>query len=184
MLARSSSYNCVLRPHVKTHKTIPGALLQTSNRRSTITVSTLREAEFFQEAGFTDILYAVPIDPSKIIRAKKMARHVHVTVDNIQQVAALINHGAPAPGERWSVVVMVDSGYGRDGVVPSDVDALELARAIDAAECMELFMLYTHAGHSYDVPYGDVEAIVKISEQERDAVVEFKKVRSEPLNGC
>lgn len=40
-------------------------------------------------------------------------------------------------------------------------------------------MLYTHAGHSYDVSYGDISAIKKISEDERDAVVKFKNILKE-----
>jgi D-serine deaminase-like pyridoxal phosphate-dependent protein len=46
-----------LRPHVKTHKTVEGALLQTGGIRGRIVVSTLAEAFFFAEHGFDDILY-------------------------------------------------------------------------------------------------------------------------------
>jgi D-serine deaminase-like pyridoxal phosphate-dependent protein len=38
MLARARHHGCHLRPHVKTHKTVEGALLQTGGRRSGITV--------------------------------------------------------------------------------------------------------------------------------------------------
>lgn len=50
-----------LRPHVKTSKTVQAALLQTGGRKSKIVVSTLAEAAFYADAGFDDILYAVPI---------------------------------------------------------------------------------------------------------------------------
>ena len=121
MLERSQTLGTVLRPHVKTHKTVEGALMQTGGRRSTITCSTLAEAEFFAAAGFTDIVYAVPIDPFKIRRVALIAEHVHVTVDNIQQVATLTHHGPPGGrGTKWSVVVMVDCGYGRDGIDVND----------------------------------------------------------------
>ena len=66
MIERAESLGCTLRPHVKTHKTIEGALLQTGGRKSGIVVSTIKEAEFYADNGFTDILYAVPITPDKV----------------------------------------------------------------------------------------------------------------------
>ena len=65
MLANAEKMNCILRPHVKTHKTLEGAVLQTGGRKSRIVVSTLAEAEFFAKGGFDDILYAVPLTPDK-----------------------------------------------------------------------------------------------------------------------
>jgi len=43
MRTRAFENNCELRPHVKTHKTLEGALMQTGGRRSGITCSTLAE---------------------------------------------------------------------------------------------------------------------------------------------
>jgi len=56
MLGRAAGLGVRLRPHVKTHKTVGGALLQTGGRRSGIVVSTLAEAEHFADHGFDDIL--------------------------------------------------------------------------------------------------------------------------------
>lgn len=109
MLSRAASLDVTLRPHVKTHKTLQGALLQTGGRRSTITCSTLAEAEFFQSQGFTDILYAVPVDPSKTLRCAALARtgcDFHVLVDNVAQLHPLIKHGRPLPELPWSIAVM------------------------------------------------------------------------------
>ena len=91
MLERAARMGCALRPHMKTHKTVEGALLQvrdhgaaaqrcshatvhhargssvqTGGKRRRITVSTLAEAEFFVENAFDDILYAVPITGDKL----------------------------------------------------------------------------------------------------------------------
>ena len=56
MLATAERMGCRLRPHVKTHKTVEVALLQTGGRREGITVSTLAEANFFHAAEWDDIL--------------------------------------------------------------------------------------------------------------------------------
>ena len=173
MLGRAKKLGCELRPHVKTHKTVQGALMQTGNRRSKITVSTLAEAEFFSERGFDDIVYAVPLDSSKIERAAEVSASIerfHVVVDNMQQLVSLLSYGRPSPGKRWSIVIMCDCGYGRDGVDVKSEEAVEIARAISQSDCADLCMLYTHAGHSYDVGRGDVSGIIKVSEQVRACV--------------
>src|SRR3546814_16607974 len=53
-----------LRPHLKTAKSIDVARLGTAGP---ITVSTLKEAERFAEAGYSDMLYAVGLSPAKQI---------------------------------------------------------------------------------------------------------------------
>ena len=55
--------NVHLRPHIKTHKCIEVAKIQTDGHDGAITVSTLAEARAFAKHGFRDITYAVPIEP-------------------------------------------------------------------------------------------------------------------------
>mmetsp|Transcript_9485 Transcript_9485/g.19271 ORF Transcript_9485/g.19271 Transcript_9485/m.19271 type:complete len:278 (+) Transcript_9485:1849-2682(+) len=97
---------------------------------------------------------------------------LHVMVDNTQQLDALLSYEGERP---WSIVLMCDCGYGRDGVDVDSDEALKLVEKINASQNANLYMLYTHGGHSYDVEYGNIEEIVKTSEQERDAIVKFAK---------
>eukprot|EP01060_Flectonema_neradi_P019696 TRINITY_DN2699_c2_g1_i2.p1 TRINITY_DN2699_c2_g1~~TRINITY_DN2699_c2_g1_i2.p1 ORF type:complete len:294 (+),score=49.40 TRINITY_DN2699_c2_g1_i2:3-884(+) len=167
MLKRAESLGCTLRPHVKTHKTIEGALLQTGGRRSGIVVSTIREAEFFAENGFSDIIYAVPITPDKVPAAASLSTKTqfHVVVDNTQQLEAVLQHEL---NKKWSIFIMVDCGYHRDGIDPNSTAALELADAVERGGKATLTGLYTHGGHSYNAPTPD--KIEDYSRQERDAV--------------
>jgi hypothetical protein len=55
MLASAKALGVAIRPHVKTHKTVELALLQTGGVRKGITVSTLAEAAFFADRGWDDI---------------------------------------------------------------------------------------------------------------------------------
>ena len=57
-----------LRPHVKTAKSIDVVRRLFGDQRGPITVSTVKEAEYFADGGFTDITYAVGIAPDKIAR--------------------------------------------------------------------------------------------------------------------
>ena len=63
-----------LRPHVKTHKCVEVARIQTAGHAGGITVSTLAEARAFAAHGFTDITYAVPIEPGKFDEAIELSR--------------------------------------------------------------------------------------------------------------
>src|SRR3712207_6632863 len=74
MSERVRSFGARLRPHVKTHKCAEVARLQTENSEGSLTVSTLAEARFFAERGFTDLTYAVPVEPGKFAAAAELAR--------------------------------------------------------------------------------------------------------------
>ena len=57
-----------------------------------ITVSTLAEAEFFAQQGFTDITYAVPISQGKVARACALAQSIsqlHLLVDHPDLIPVL-----------------------------------------------------------------------------------------------
>ena len=74
MTERVRSLGVRLRPHVKTHKCVEVARLQTAGHSGAITVSTLAEARAFAARGFTDILYAVPLDPGKFAEVIDLAK--------------------------------------------------------------------------------------------------------------
>ena len=65
MAARATALGVDLRPHMKTAKCVEVARLAADALAPRITVSTLKEAEFFAQAGFRDILYAVGFAPNK-----------------------------------------------------------------------------------------------------------------------
>ncbi|XP_049792144.1 uncharacterized protein LOC126199335 isoform X3 [Schistocerca nitens] len=117
MLKKCAELGIKLRPHVKTHKTEEAALLQTGGQKKCITVSTFREAEFFADCGWDDILLAFPLAPFHIGRAKSLADHIstfHLLVDNVDSATALAKSPIPAGKASWSVFIKVDTGYARD----------------------------------------------------------------------
>ena len=141
MLSRAEKLGCALRPHVKTHKTREGAALQTGGSRKRIVVSTLREAQFFADGGFDDILYAVPITADRLKDAAALTRKLdafHIMIDNTVQLAHILRSPPPSEDKRWSVVVMVDCGYHRDGVDPHDSASLELVQSICESDTFTL----------------------------------------------
>src|SRR6059036_4302658 len=93
MAARARQLGVALRPHAKTHKCVEVARLQREHGARGLTVSTLVEAEVFARAGFNDITWAFPIDPSHIAHARRIAQEtgatLRVVVDDLGAATAL-----------------------------------------------------------------------------------------------
>ncbi|MHB1104507.1 MAG: alanine racemase [Devosia sp.] len=156
-----------LRPHTKTAKSIDVVRLALEGNFGGVTVSTLREAEYFAGHGIADITYAVSIIPEKLERvAALLARGVKLTVITDQvPVAEEINRRAQTLGIVLDALIELDSGEKRAGVL-ADSDALiELGQALHNLPATRLQGVLTHAGHSYQGR--GIAAIRQVAEDER-----------------
>ena len=155
---RQTSLGAPLRPHVKTSKCIEVArLMQGAGAPSGIVCSTLLECEHFAAAGFTDILYGVPIEPSKLPRAFLLHQRLpafHLMLDTREALAAVEAFLSQRQAEIFSIWVAIDAGYGREGVAHDSEAALELAAAVHASPYAALAGLYSHSGDSYSCANG------------------------------
>lgn len=161
-----------LRPHVKTAKCTRVARRAFGGGAGPITVSTLKEAEYFFADGFRDVLYAVSIVPAKLARAAALVRagaRLTLVVDDIGSAQAVAN-AAAAERVTFDVLIEIDADGHRAGLKPGDARIVEIARAIDAAPGLRFAGVMTHAGGSYDCV--GAAAIRAHAERERDAVVQ------------
>nr|NLD41275.1 DSD1 family PLP-dependent enzyme [Actinomycetales bacterium] len=158
-----------LRLHVKTAKAVEVATRAYGGGTGPITVSTLAEAERFADDGWTDVLYAVGIDPHKLPRVRALVdRGVAMTVllDSLAQAEAL----AAFCGEAGVVIpalVEIDCDGHRGGVLPGDPALVEIGRVLDHAGL--LGGVLAHAGESYFATTRDAQAVA--AENERAALV-------------
>ena len=161
-----------LRPHVKTAKSVEIVRLAVEGQPGGITVSTLREAEYFLDHGFTDILYAVGIVPSKL---RAMWRRCRGAEPSSRSSSTASRWPGPWRGEAealgtvFPVLIEVDTDGGRAGVAPGDPRLVEIGRILDSAPGTELRGVMTHAGLSYGCR--SAEALRAHSEQERSGAV-------------
>lgn len=157
MSARAKRLGVDLRPHMKTAKSADVARLATAGHSGGITVSTLKEAEYFLEHGFRDQTYAVGISLAKLDRVAALQAkggQIAVVTDAIETARAL----GPAAKQRnthWHVFIEVDTGDGRAGVAPESDALLALGEALGHADGVTLRGVLTHAGHSYGCPTPD-----------------------------
>src|SRR5215204_1800307 len=171
--ARARSLNVALRPHVKTHRCAEIARLQTQNDFGGIMVSTLAEAHFFAQNGFSDITYGVPIERGKFAEAVEIAKTIArfaVLTDDAETVEEL-NKRAKTENAKLDVFLKVDIGYHRCGVEPHTKEAFEIPRKISDSSNLNFAGILTHAGHSYhaDTP----EKLLAVAREERDKMREL-----------
>ncbi len=161
-----------LRPHVKTNKSAD-VTARIGAPGTPITVSTLKEADYFLEHGWSDILYAVGIVPSKLPHVEKLVQRgakLTLLLDNVEAAQAL----AAWCRERaldLPVLIEIDTDGHRSGVKPEDGLLLDIAAALSAEEGTGAWLagVLTHAGDSYNCR--SAEAIEALAEQERAGAV-------------
>ena len=162
-----------LRPHIKTHKCIEVARIQTEGHDGAITVSTLAEARAFARHGFNDITYGVPIERGKFddaIEILKSGVKLNLLTDDGDTVTAL-DAAASNAGVEFDVFLKIDCGTHRVGVEPDSEDAVEIPRLLSDASNLNFAGILTHAGHSYEAK--SKEGILEVARHERDSMVEL-----------
>ena len=173
MTARIKSFGAVLRPHIKTHKCVEVARIQTEGHTGAITVSTLAEARAFIADGFQDITYAVPIEPGKFgeaIELSKECERLALITDDVG-IPGELNEAARRASVQLDLFMKVDCGYHRCGIEPNEPEAFEIPRRISDSSNLRFAGILTHAGHSYHAR--SPEDRLGIARRERDLMAEF-----------
>ncbi len=152
MNARMRGHGVLLRPHVKTAKSLDVARLINNGDTGPITVSTLKEAEYFFSGGFDDILYAVSIVPARLERVKTLMEQgcrLKLILDNID-IAGQLGIAGDAMNTQFEVLIEIDCDGHRAGLKPEDPQVLELATLLANQPGTVFKGFMTHAGGSYD----------------------------------
>jgi D-serine deaminase-like pyridoxal phosphate-dependent protein len=168
-----------LRPHVKTAKSIdvlrrvlkgpPGGV---EREPGGITVSTLKEAEYFFSNGVRDILYAVGMAPNKLPHIAELRRKgadVTLILDSVEAANIVAAKGQEL-GVEFPALIEIDSDGHRSGIKPGDSMLLDIGGRLHEQNGTQLRGVLTHAGDSYNC--SSVDKIRALAERERAAVVQ------------
>lgn len=171
MTARHHASGLRLRPHMKTAKSIDVARLALAGNFGGITVSTLKEAEYFADHGVDDITYAVSLVPEKMPRIAALVRRGVTlgTVTDCVTVAEEVSRRAVAEGLVVDVLIELDSGERRAGLIAGSEAVVTLGRALHGLPGTRLAGVLTHAGNSYQCR--NLDAIRQVAAMERLAAV-------------
>ena len=181
---RAKKLGVVLRPHMKTAKSIDVAGIISPSGPGPITVSTVAEAEYFANHGYRDITYAVGVSPASGMRVMELCRRtgaeVKLLLDSVEQADALADM-RKATGIIPSVLIELDCDDHRGGLKPDDPALLDVADRVVAAGA-NLAGVLAHAGESYGL--NTPEALVKAAENERQATVRAAEILRGSGHAC
>jgi D-serine deaminase-like pyridoxal phosphate-dependent protein len=167
---RADRLGVILRPHVKTAKSLDVAALMLDGARTCpVAVSTLAEAEAFGDGGYTDITYAVGIDPHKLPRVVALLRRgviLRVLLDSIEQ-ASFVAEASRRAGVHIPAQIEIDCDGHRGGLKPDDPSLTEIGRTLHDAGCLDGVL--THAGESYFAYTAEEQR--KAADNERDTAI-------------
>ena len=186
MQARVSESGKRLRPHLKTHKLPEIARMQGAAGASGVTVAKPSEARIMAAVGVEDIFIAHQVvDPRKLeaLAEIAMTTELILAADSVE-VVNLYAAAVKGKSAGFKIRIEVDTGLGRAGV-QSNIEALEVATAIERAEGLRLEGMFTHEGHLYRYPVREerereaqhaAQRLKAIVEAVRDAGIEVKTV--------
>lgn len=168
---RLNALGVPLRLHAKTAKSLEVLGLVFPDGPGPIAVSTLAEAEFFADGGYTDILYAVGIGLDKLERVAALHRRgveLIVLLDSLEQAEALAVFCA-RHHVRIPALIEIDCDGHRGGVDAAGPELLGIAGLLGEGAA-ELRGVLAHAGQSY---FCSTEAErAAAAEHERRTVIE------------
>ncbi|MFK5977924.1 MAG: alanine racemase [Rhizobiaceae bacterium] len=170
-MARAKELGVKLRPHLKTPKSVEVGKLAKDGDMTGITVSTLKEAEYFANNGFSDIMHAASITPNKFARVKRIfetsGQQIILATDSLWVAKEAVSYAAANDCD-LAFVIEVDCGEHRSGLPSDSGELVAIAQVLNAGERTHFKGVFTHGGHSYLA--SDRSEVAKISEIERSAV--------------
>ena len=150
MLHKAEKSRVRLRPHAKTAKCAQ-IMSRFYGVETALTVSTLREAEYFAEQGFKDLMYAVCISPDKFARVARLRQRgiaVIVVLDSPAVAEALVKWSEQNSAD-FTVAIEIDCDGHRAGLTPDSDDLPVVAQMLHQAPAIEFWGLMTHGGGAY-----------------------------------
>jgi len=181
--SRMVARGVVLRPHMKTAKSIEVARRAYPSGLGPITVSTLAEAEHFAQYGFRDMTYAVgaaPHSAERAMRLRKAGIDLKMLLDSPEQ-AAMLGEAGRAAAVTPSAFIEIDCDGHRGGLTATDPRLIAVAVALAEAG-VKLAGVLTHAGESYSLCTPD--ALVAAAENERAVAVAAAETLRAAGNEC
>lgn len=171
MAEKASRLGLRFRPHFKTPQSAEIGEWFRDAGVNAITVSSLSMAKYFSDAGWKDILIAVPANLRGLDSAELLAKKVslHLIVED-ETVVEAISAKAPSVAGIW---IKVDCGYKRSGVFFKRGEKLRkiVQTCIDAK--LPFTGLLTHAGNTYKC--STPEEIEEVHRSSLDRILIAKK---------
>ncbi|HPR18762.1 MAG TPA: alanine racemase [Candidatus Cloacimonadota bacterium] len=148
MAKKAAAAKLIFRPHFKTHQSLQiGEWFQEFGVKK-ITVSSVKMARYFADAGWSDIVIAFPFNQLEIDGINELAEKINLTILLIhpESVFYLKEHLK----HKVDVYIKIDCGYHRCGILAEDTAAIsKLISVIFGHGNLRFKGFLTHSGHAY-----------------------------------
>lgn len=158
MVAKADQNNVVFRPHFKTHQSRKVGEWFLEAGVAKITVSSVKMARYFADAGWNDITIAFPfnVHETEALNAFPEETTIQILIADAYAVAPIL-HRLKRP---VNALIKIDTGYGRTGFQPDDDASIQRILAVLKPSFFISFAGFlAHAGHSYKA--GGDKALIK-----------------------
>lgn len=165
MKQKADDSGVIFRPHFKTHQNQEVGQWFRKEGVSKITVSSVAMAEEFTHQGWEDITIAFPINLRELDKINRLAQNfrIIVLVDSLYSTQ-ILNQQIQHP---IKVMVKIDVGYQRCGLVPSDPEIDQIIDEIAASTPLTFGGFLTHAGHTYQAKgHAEILDIIQASKRQ------------------
>jgi len=172
MAQKAILHKLLLRPHFKTHQSAQIAEWFRELGINSCTVSSLKMAEYFANAGWTDITIAFPVYPFEVDELNALAKQISLNV--IFSSASNLMKSVNQLNGNIGVFIEVDVGHNRSGVDPENTREIALmVNQIEGNSSLKFKGFLSHAGHTYKATSTD--EVLKIH---RDSLSKLTKLKA------
>lgn len=171
MAQKSILHKLILRPHFKTHQSAQIAEWFRDQGVNSCTVSSVKMAEYFANAGWSDITIAFPVSPFEVDAINALAKRISLNV--IFSSASNLLKSVNLLTENIGVFIEVDVGHNRSGVDPENTREIALmVNQIDENPRSMFKGFLTHSGHTYKAKSTD--EVLKIHRESVSILIKLK----------
>lgn len=149
MVDKAKRFNVDLVPHFKTHQSAEIGEWFRAFGVESITVSSVKMAEYFAQEGWENITIAFPFNVLEIPAVNRLLeRNVAITLFAVNgSTIERLNQELIAP---INVFIELDAGYPRSGIPTASISEItQLAQLIEKGAMTNLYGLYCHPGNTY-----------------------------------
>ena len=146
------------RPHFKTHQSAHVGSWFREYGVDKIAVSSVPMAQYFASDGWGDITIAFPFVKQQADAVNELASQINLnlvvsSLGNAEDMVSVIT-------QRVNILIEIDSGQGRTGVLPYDLESIDgIIHLLNQSSHINFVGFLTHAGHSYGVSARDIREL-------------------------
>lgn len=148
MASKARLNNLEFRPHFKTHQSHKVGELFKAEGINGITVSSLKMARYFSQAGWDSITIAFPVNILEIDQIDTLASNIDLRL--LATDLGVLDKLNSAMSNQVGIYIELDPNYNRSGIPILEFKQLKILKEyILNATNLRFEGFYTHAGHSY-----------------------------------